>query len=83
MKEFDNEIKYFGKGWASLKGDKVPEGWLPPENSPDALQEWIDGFLSADAEYPEESETGTQALKRIAPTVLNRCLTQEGGGGNP
>ena len=67
MKEFDNEIKYFGKGWASFKGGYVPEGWLPPENSPDA------------AEYPEESETETQALKRIAPTVLNRCLTMGGG----
>lgn len=73
MKEADNGIGYFGKGWASFKGGKVPDGWLPPENSPDALQEWVDGFMSADAEYPEESETGTQALTRIAPTVSRRC----------
>lgn len=83
MKEADNGIGYFGKGWASFKGGKVPEGWLPPENDTTAVNEWVDGFLSADAEYPEEPESGTQALARIAPTVLNRYLTQVGRGGNP
>lgn len=75
----DADITMFGKGWASFKGGYVPDGWLPPENSPDAIREWIDGFLSADAEYPDEPESGTQALARIAPTVLNRYLTQVGG----
>ena len=66
----DTEITMFGRGWASFKGDKIPDGFMPPKDDEAAVQEWIDGFMSAYAEYPDERETGMQALTRIAPSII-------------
>ncbi len=75
------EYGWYGAGWASFKGDKVAEIHMPPDES-DALKEWLDGFLAAHADYPDDEamesimngdgtggEPAESDLLRIAPDV--------------
>ena len=75
------EYGWYGAGWASLKGGTVADIHMPPNES-GSLKKWIDGFLAAHAEYPDEDamesimngdgtggESAEDALLRIAPDV--------------
>ncbi len=42
---------WYGAGFASLKSGRVPDGWLPPFDDEAAVQEWLDGFCHAHADY--------------------------------
>ena len=48
----DNDIDWFGVGWAVFKGSTIPSDFLPPVNDEQAQVEWLDGFQTAWVEYP-------------------------------
>lgn len=71
---------WFGAGWASEKTGEVTENHNP--NNEEALSEWLNGFLSAYADYPDveaiqgiiegdfsRGEQAEDALLRIAPKI--------------
>jgi len=71
---------WYGAGFASLKSGRVPDGWLPPFDDEAAVQEWLDGFCHAHADYfdcamagPLEGDPAGEncedVLLRIAPEL--------------